>query len=108
MELAGDWCSNSVPDSYGVSLWKTISSGWSTFSCYIQLQIGNGTKVKFWYDVWYGDNPLSMCFPDLFRISNDKEAYVADLMQVSNRVLFWDFEFLREIHDRESDSLSVF
>ena len=105
---AGDWCSNSVPDSYGVSLWKTISSGWSTFSRYIQLQIGNGTKVKFWYDVWYGDNPLSMCFPDLFRISNDKEAYVADLMQFSNRVLFWDFEFLREIHDRESDSLSVF
>ena len=31
----GDWCSNSVPGSYEVSLWKTISSGWSTFSRYI-------------------------------------------------------------------------
>ena len=36
MELEeGDWCSNSVPSSYEVSLWKTISSGWSTFSRYI-------------------------------------------------------------------------
>ena len=43
--------------------------------------------MKFWHDVWCGDNPLSMCFPDLFRISNGKEAYVADLMQFPNGVL---------------------
>ena len=30
---------------------------------------------------------------------------MADLMQFPNGVLFWDLEFLREIHDRESDSL---
>ena len=47
----GDWCSNFVPDSYGVSLWKTISSDWSTFSCYIQFQIRDGTRVKCWHDV---------------------------------------------------------
>ena len=106
MELEeGDWCSNSIPGSYKVSLWKTISSGWSTFSRYIQFQIGDGTRVKFWHDGQCGDNPLSTCFLDLFRISNDKEAYVADLMQFPNGVLFWDLEFLREIHDRESDSL---
>ena len=61
--------------------------------------------MKFRHDVWCGDNPLSMCFPDLFRISNDKEAYVAELMQFPNEVLFWDLEILREIHDRESDSV---
>ena len=64
--------------------------------------------MKFWHDVWCGDNPLSTCFLDLFRINNDKEAYVADLMQFPNGVLFWDSEFLREIHDRELDSLSFF
>ena len=106
MELEeGDWCSNFVPGSYEVSLWKTISSGWSTFSRYIQFQIGDGTGVKFWHDGQCGDNPLSTCFPNLFRINNDKEAYVADLMQFPNGVLFWDLEFLQEIHDRESDSL---
>ena len=35
-----------------------------------QFQIGDGTRVKFWHDVWCGDNPLSMCFPNLFKISN--------------------------------------
>ena len=64
--------------------------------------------MKFWHDVWCGDNPLSMCFPDLFSICNDKEAYVANLMQFPYGVLFWDLEFLREIHDKESNSLSVF
>ena len=77
-----------------------------TFSRYIQFQIGD--RVKFWHDVWCGDNPLSMCFPDLFKISNDREAYVADLMQFPNGVLFKDLEFLRDIHDRELDSLFVF
>ena len=33
---------------------------------------------------------------------------MANLMQFPNRVLFWDLKFLREIHDRESISLSVF
>ena len=33
---------------------------------------------------------------------------MADLMQFPNGVLFWDLEFLREIHDRELDSLSIF
>ena len=51
--------------------------------------------MKFWHDVWCGDDPLSMYFPDLFSINNDKEAYVADLMQFPNGVLFWDLEFLR-------------
>ena len=68
-----------------------------------KLEMG---RVKFWHDVWCGDNPLSTCFPNLFRISNDKEAYVADLMQFPNGV--WDLEFQLEIHDRESDSLFVF
>ena len=43
--------------------------------------------MKFWHDVWCGDNHLSMCFPDIFKINNDKEAYVADLMQFPNGVL---------------------
>ena len=50
--------------------------------------IRDGTRVKFWHDVWCGDNPLSTCFPDLFRISNDKEAYVVDLMQFPNGFFF--------------------
>ena len=62
-----------------MSLWKTISSG-STLSSYIQFEIGDGTRVRFWHDDWCGDNPLSVCFPKLFGTSSGKEVYVADLM----------------------------
>ena len=50
----GSWCSNFVPGSFGVSLWKAISSGLSTFSRHIQFEIGDGTRVKFWPDIRCG------------------------------------------------------
>ena len=52
--------------------------------------------MKFWHDVWCGDNLLSVCFPELFKISSAKEAYVADLMKFPNGV---HMEFLRAIQD---------
>ena len=77
-----------------MSLWKTISIGWSTFSLYIQFEIGDGTRVKFRHDVYYGENPLSVCFPKLFRVNSVKEAYLADLMQFPNGVHYWDLGVL--------------
>ena len=77
-----------------MSLRKTISIGWSTFSLYIQFEIGDGTRVKFRHDVYYGENPLSVCFPKLFKVNSVKEAYVADLMQFPNGVHYWDLGVL--------------
>lgn len=49
-----------------------------------------------------------MNYPELFRISRAKEAYVADHMKFTNGVLFWDLVFLRGIYDWELESLSNF
>lgn len=54
----GSWCSNSVPGPYGVSLWKTIRQGWPMFLHYIQYEVGDGLRVKFWQDVWCGESSL--------------------------------------------------
>ena len=62
--------------------------------------------VKFWHDVWCGDNPLSMCFPKLFKLV--VEAYEVDLMQFPNGALYWDLEFLWAIQDWELKALSIF
>lgn len=51
--------------------------------------------MKFWYVVWCGDSPLNLSFPQLFNISSDKEACVANLMKFPNGVPYWDREFLR-------------
>ena len=38
--------------TYGVSMWKSIRSGWLDFSKKFQYDVGDGTIVKVWEDVW--------------------------------------------------------
>ena len=68
-------------------------------SRHIQFEVWVRSTVKFWQDIWCGDTPLRMCYPELFTISRNKEAYVADLMKFPNGVLFWDLNFVRAIQD---------
>ena len=42
--------------------------------------MGDGQRVNFWQDRWCGDMALKDAFPELFVLSRDKEASVADLM----------------------------
>jgi len=40
--------------------------------------VGDGSKVKFWYDVWCGDQTLKITFSDLYKIAHFKEVAVVD------------------------------
>ena len=44
----GGWCIGAISGLYGISLWKNISWGWPSFSCYILYEIGDRLRVKFW------------------------------------------------------------
>ena len=70
--------------------------------------MGDGQRVKFWQDWWYGDRALNAVFPELFTISQDKEASVADLMSFPNGRLHWDFHFVRNVNNWELESLTSF
>ena len=63
----GGWCTGPVSGPYDVGLWKNISQGLPSFSHYILFEIGDGSRVKFWQDCWYGESPFAVCFPKLFR-----------------------------------------
>ncbi|RVX06518.1 hypothetical protein CK203_023540 [Vitis vinifera] len=39
---------------------------------------GNGRRMRFWRDRWYGDSPLSVSFPSLFALAIDKETKVEE------------------------------
>ena len=84
---------------YGVSVWKFIRKGWDTFHSHCSFLVGDGQRVKFWHDWWCGDRALNATFPELFTISQDKEASVADLMSFPNGRLHWDFHFVRNVKD---------
>jgi hypothetical protein len=65
----GGWCSKPVLGTYGVSLWKSIWKDWDSFRRFINFEVGDGSKVIFWHDVWCGVTPLKEVFPDLFSIT---------------------------------------
>ena len=52
MGMGGGWCTKPMTGTYGVSVWKSIRSGWMDFSKFLRFDVGDGTKVKFWEDEW--------------------------------------------------------
>ena len=50
VEGAG-WCTEPVLGTYGVSVWKSIRHSWLDFSKFLQFDVGDGTRIKFWADV---------------------------------------------------------
>jgi hypothetical protein len=89
----GGWCLELGRGPYGVSLWKFIRQGWDHLFPFLSFKVGNGERVRFWYDVWCGDGPLKVVFPGLFSIAGDRNASVANLMSFRNGVLHWELTF---------------
>jgi hypothetical protein len=104
----GGWCTPDVRMSYGVSLWKSIWHGWDDFFRLVKFDVGNGSRIKFWHDVWCGEVALHELYPDLFRLARNKEALVAHYMQICNDSTHWCLDFIRPIQDWEMESLSSF
>uniref|UniRef100_A0A2N9G3B1 Reverse transcriptase zinc-binding domain-containing protein n=1 Tax=Fagus sylvatica TaxID=28930 RepID=A0A2N9G3B1_FAGSY len=75
---------------------------------HVRFDAGNGVSIRFWHDVWCGEAALKESFPDLFRLARNKEALVAQYMQVHNASTHWKLDFIRPVQDWEMESLSSF
>ena len=104
----GGWCTQSMSGAYGVCMWKSIRRGWLNFSKFLRYDVGDGTCVKFWANVWCGDSPLKEAFLDLYNISRRRDASVSEVMHYANGRIFWDLQLHRLVNDQESQSLDSF
>jgi hypothetical protein len=53
----------------------------------VRFDVRDGSKIRFWCDVWCGDHTLKEAFPVLFGIAQYKEASVVDHLLFSNDTL---------------------
>jgi hypothetical protein len=93
--LEGGWASKMSTGTYGVGLWKFIRSGWNKFSQMLKYEVGDGTRIRFWDDVWCIDSPLKSAYPELYRIARAKDAVVADNFQCRGDSIHWEVTFSR-------------
>jgi hypothetical protein len=70
----GGWCTKEFMGPYGVSLWNNIRRDWESFLRFLSYEVGNGTTIHFWFDIWSGNQPLKEAFPELFCLARHKDA----------------------------------
>jgi hypothetical protein len=61
--------------------------------------VGDGTKVRLWYDLWFGDTTLKEFFPVLFGIARIKDAFVVTLVEFLGGVIQWNVSFTKAAHN---------
>jgi hypothetical protein len=59
-----------------VRLWENIRKAWESFSSFSRLVVGDGTRIRFWHDLWCGDMVLKYAFPILFGSARSKDASI--------------------------------
>jgi len=62
------WWTMKIPFAHRIGCWKSILSGLERFKSWVHLEVKNGSRVRFWHDVWCEDQPLKIQFLDLFRM----------------------------------------
>jgi hypothetical protein len=58
--------------------------GWQNFRRFFKYDPGEGSKIRFWDDVWCGNRALKEKFSGLFSIARFKEASITDNMERSS------------------------
>ena len=65
------------------------------------LSVGNGGLIRFWEDIWLGDAPLSISFPQLYRLTLAHNVSISSMISSMSPSLSWDFKFFQDLNDRE-------
>ena len=99
------WDSNMVVGGTFRSPWKAISSLYEDFHRMVCFKVGKGNKVRFWEDIWVGDNTLKRLFPSLFRLSTFKSHPISDFVHLTRLqeegYTSWNLHFSRNLLDKE-------
>ncbi|RVW92613.1 hypothetical protein CK203_039393 [Vitis vinifera] len=100
-EEEGGWGSREVRESYGVGFWKEIRKEGALMQNKVVFSVGNGRRVKFWKDIWWGNFALCNSSPSLYAIASSKEAWVEEFWDTSGEKGVWSPRFSKPFNDWE-------
>ena len=105
---AKGWCTKEVRDDHGVGWWKIIRKEWYLVSSRLSFLVGDGRRVRFWKDNWFGALPFCVSFPSLFALAVSKDAWVNDVWSFADGGGSWSLLFFRPFNDWEVDEVDRF
>ncbi|RVW39059.1 Transposon TX1 uncharacterized 149 kDa protein [Vitis vinifera] len=98
------WDANTVVRWSHRCPWKAIAQVFQDFSKFTRFMVGDGERIRFWEDLWWGDQPLGVRYPRLLRVVTNKNIPISSILE-STRPFSWNFNFCRNISDSEIEDL---
>ncbi|RVW23803.1 putative ribonuclease H protein [Vitis vinifera] len=65
---------------------------------------GDGERIRFWEDLWWGDQIFKDQYPRLFRVVMDKNIPISSILGFA-RPFSWNFNFRRNVSDSKIEDL---
>ncbi|RVW51760.1 hypothetical protein CK203_066720 [Vitis vinifera] len=95
------WRTRKANGAFGVGVWKEIlkESTW----CWENMgfKVGKGNRIRFWTDLWCGNNVLSQGFPNLFSMVVHRNVTVEECWDQNVGQGGWNLRLLRDLNDWE-------
>ena len=76
----------------------------STFFLHTRFVAGGGSRIRFWENLWWGDQPLCLQFSSLLRVTTFKNCSISTILG-NNISLFWDLTFRCNLTNIEIEDL---
>ena len=98
------WDANTIVRWLHRCPWKAIAQVFQEFSKFTLFVVGDGERIQFWEDFWWGDQPLGSQYPRLFRVVTNKNIHISSILG-STRLFSWNFNFHCNLSDPEIEDL---
>ncbi|KAJ9691416.1 hypothetical protein PVL29_013559 [Vitis rotundifolia] len=74
------WDANTIVKWSHRCPWKVIVQVFQEFSKFTRFVVGNGDRIRFWEDLWWGDQSLGSQYLRLFRAVTDKNIPISSIL----------------------------
>ena len=73
------WDANTIVRWSHCCPWKVIAQVFQECFKFTRFVVGDGKRIQFWEDLWWGDQPLGSQYPRLFRVVTDKNILISSI-----------------------------